>query len=257
MEFGLCGGPEIAETAKKAGLGYFEWTVTSFLQPRNQGSAFNDTLTEVKGASIPCPVVNVFIPGDLKITGPDVNELVLEEYLQTALERAEKSGVEIIVFGSGGARRIPENFDRSAAEKQIIKFARQLTGMAAKRNVKIALEPLNRGECNILNSVSECADLVRKIGHPNFRLLVDAYHWALENESSKAIVDAGDLIIHAHIATPANRLVPGAEPYDFSVFFEALRSAGYKGRLSIEARLDQSRIEVELRDAVTLMRKYA
>ena len=257
MKIGICGGPELVVLAENAGMDYFEWSVNALLQPRNSLESFMETLTQVKQLPLSCPVVNVFVPGDLKITGPDVNEQALEEYIQTALERAEMAGVEIIVFGSGGARSVPDNFERSTAMRQLTKFSRRLAQLASSRGVKIALEPLNRLECNIFTSVSECADFVREINHPNFRLLVDAYHWAKEGESTEAIVEAGDLLIHAHIATPENRLAPGNEDFDFGPFFEALKMAEYTGRLSIEARLNSSRIETELKQAVVLIHHFA
>ena len=253
MKIGVCGGPEIAGIAQNAGLEYFEWSVNAFLQPLNTLESFHRSLDQVRSASLPCPAVNVFIPGDLKITGPEVNDEALFNFVQTAMERSKMAEVEIIVFGSGGARRVPENFDRKIAYQQLIKFGRMAAQLAAVHGVRIAVEPLNRRECNILNSVAESAEYVREINHPNFRLLVDAYHWLLESESVQSILDAGDLLIHAHIATPTHRLPPGAEEHDFLPFFEALLSVGYEGRLSIEARLDESNKESQLANAVELI----
>jgi len=257
MEIGVCGGPELSGVAKKAGFSYFEWSVGAFLQPRYPEIQFLETLTRVNQEKFPCPVVNVFIPADLKITGPNVNDKALDDYIKTALERAKKAGVKIIVFGSGGARQVPNLFDRKTAWSQLINFSGRLSSLAVDQDVVIALEPLNKQECNILNSVSECAVLVREINHPNFRLLVDAYHWAKDGESPDAIVEAGDLLVHAHIATPVNRLAPGAEEFNFTPFFLALKTAGYTGRISVEARLDPSNLEVELINARELIDRYA
>jgi len=256
MKFGVCGSPAVAMSAQKAGLDYFEWTVGEFLQPRNDDPSFQRTLKEVKEAPLDCPIVNVFIPGDLKITGSFVDEEKLGDYVETSLLRAKFSGIKIIVFGSGGARRIPENYDLDLAYQQLLSFGQMVAAKAERYNVIIAVEPLNKQECNILNSVQECALYVREVNHPNFKLLVDAYHWLKEGESTNAIVDAGDLLVHAHIATPMNRLPPGAEKHDFSSFFGALKQSGYEGRLSIEARLDNENIEGELLKAIETIRTF-
>jgi sugar phosphate isomerase/epimerase len=256
MEIGVCGGPELASTAQMAGLDYFEWSVGAFLQPRNDPQFFHQSLQSVYDSPLSCPAVNVFIPADLKITGPKIDEVALENFVITALERAQRAEIDVIVFGSGGARRVPDGFDRQVAYQQLLQFGRMVAQQAQRYAVQIAVEPLNRNECNILNTLSECAQYVREIDHPNLRLLVDAYHWLLEKESPQSILAAGNLLIHAHIATPANRLPPGAEEFDFTPFFEALTNSGYTGRLSIEARLSETDLESELHRSAQLIRRF-
>jgi sugar phosphate isomerase/epimerase len=254
MRYGICGGPEIAEVAARTGFTYFEWTVGGFLQPLEDESAFQAALEKVRAAPLPCPAVNVFLPGSLKITGPEVDWEALDRYVRTAMERAQVAGVECIVFGSGGARRIPEGFSRVTAMEQLLQFGGMAAEHAAAHGVGIAVEPLNTRECNVLTSVQEAASYVRQVGRPSFRLLVDAYHWALEAESVDAIMSNGDLVAHAHIATPANRLPPGVEPYDFGPFLGALQQAGYQGRLSIEAKLVNP--DDDLHQAITTLRRF-
>ena len=52
---------------------------------------------------------NFFLPGNVKICGPDMSVDTVKEYVDGALKRASELGVGICVLGSGGARRIPEN----------------------------------------------------------------------------------------------------------------------------------------------------
>lgn len=259
MEIGICAGVEAAHLAAEAGADYFEWSVGAYLKPLNDTQSFTSVLSRVKNSPIPCPAVNVFIPGDLKITGPEVNFLALENYASVAFSRAREAGVKVIVFGSGGARRVPDGFERAKAEAQLVKFGKMLGRYAEGEGVTVAVEPLNRSECNILNTLDETAEYVRKVDLPAFRLLVDAYHWAKENEPEEIIVKNGDLLVHAHIATKANRLPPGGEEHDFTMFFKALKDANYSGRLSIEARLpdlaERSLFLEQVNSAVRLIRK--
>jgi len=171
MKFGVCGNPQAAQVAARAGFDYFEWSVAGLLKPREEESAFQAALDEVRQANLSCPAVNVFIPADLKITGPNANLALLESFVTIACQRAQRAGVETIVFGSGGARRIPDGFDRGEAWRQVVAFCRMLAPIAARNGVTIAVEPLNQAECNILTSVSECGQLVREIQHPAIRLL--------------------------------------------------------------------------------------
>ena len=69
-------------------------------------------------------------------------------------------------------------------------------------------------------------------------ILVDAYHWGVDNDSYNDIVIYGPFINHVHIATYTSRRPPGLEKCDFSLFFSALKDANYNGRISVEARWD-------------------
>lgn len=251
MKFGVCGGPDLARVAKACGFDYFEWSVGDLLHPREDESVFKAALTEARETGLPCPVVNIFIPGDLKITGPAVDGAALETYVATALRRAEQAGVERIVFGSGGARRIPDGFDRDSAWQQLVEFCRRLGPVAQRHGVIIAIEPLNLDECNVINTVAEGAQLARQTGHPNVRLLVDGYHWAKDHDTLAGIIDNADLLVHAHVANTGDRKPPHHHA-DCSPFFNALIRAGYKGRVSIEANISDP--QTELPEALEVMK---
>jgi len=235
MKIGLCTGFDGAAMAREAGFDYIEDTVGAVLKPLEPEEAFLPVLEEIKASPLPCPALNAFVPAHLKITGPDANLAALETYCATAFERARRAGVTMIVFGSGGARKVPEGWEHERARAQIVAFLRLVAPEALRRGVAIAIEPLNTGETNIINSVAEGAAIAREVDAPAIRLLVDSFHWSRENEPVSSIVEAADLLVHAHIATTKNRLIPGLEPEDFAPFFSALREANYAGRLSVEA----------------------
>ena len=238
MKLGVCAQPEAAEVLAAAGFDYIEVNVVRDLQPEVPDDALPAPPAALRDLPLPAPVANVFLPGALKLTGADVDPAAAERYVRTAFARAAAAGIAIIVFGSGAARRIPDDFDRERAWAQLVDFGRLIGPLAVDHGVTIAVEPLNYAECNVLNTVAESAAYVRDVDHPGVRLLVDAYHWARNEEPTNAIVAAGPLLVHAHIATYANRLAPGQEPCDFAPFFGALRNAGYAGALSVEARGD-------------------
>lgn len=254
MKFGVCGGPEMALAAKAAGYDYFEWSVGGLLHPREDESVFEAALAQVNATGFPCPAVNVFIPGDLKITGEQVDFSTLEYYVSTAMRRAQRAGVKVIVFGSGGARKIPEGFDRERGWNQLVQFGRMLGPTAGEYGVTVVVEPLNLTETNVINSVSEGARLVREVNHPNLRLLVDGYHWAKDSEAPDGILENGDLLAHAHVATVDGRRPP-REGDDCAVFFNYLRQVGYDGRVSIEGNVADPR--TELPAALEIMKRLA
>jgi sugar phosphate isomerase/epimerase len=212
-----------------------EWGVSKLLVPNESEDVFLAALEKVKAAKLPFEACTGFIPGDLKITGPEVDSAALEAYVTTAMTRARHAGVDTIVFGSGGARRIPDGFDPNEAHEQIVTFCRMVAPLAQDNGVTVVVEPLNTAQCNVLTSVAESADLVNEVDHPGLRLLADIYHMMRDDDPADDLSMHGHLLKHMHIATKDNRCVPGDEPCDFADHFKNLSDAKYDGRMSIEA----------------------
>ena len=254
MKYGVCGGPEMAQIAKDCGYDYFEWSVGDLLHPREDESVFEKALERAKSAGLPCEAANVFIPGDLKITGPAVDTPALQAYVTTALERAEKAGLDVIVFGSGGARRIPDGFDPTHAWQQLVEFCHWMGPVAQRHKVTIAIEPLNMTETNVITSAGEGAELARQANHPNIRLLVDGYHWAKGEDSIDGILDNASLLAHTHVATLEGRRPPRPGD-DCAPFFAILKRAGYNGRISIEGNIQNPAEELPV--ALKVMKALA
>ncbi len=255
MQFGVCCDPSLTAAARRAGFDYAEWSVGALLMPRAPRQDFLAALKQARAAALPYPVLNGFVPADLKITGQYVDASALKEYVTVAFERAEQAGVQIIVFGSGGARQVPDGFDAGEAHKQLAGFCAMFAPIALLHGVTVVVEPLNRLECNVLNTVAECAALVREVSHPALGLLTDAYHLLRDNDSLEDVAANGGILRHAHIATVPTRVAPGAEPCDFAPFFNALARGGYTGRVSIEGSIPAP--EKDLPVALNLMRGLA
>lgn len=231
---GVCSGLGNAERLKTAGADYIEEGVSGFLVPDKPDADFARKLALKNKTGLPMPAVNGFLPGRLTIVGPEAKHDEIIAWADTAFRRAARSGIRYIVFGSGAARRIPEGFSRERAEEQFIGLCRRLGPVAAEYGITVVIEPLNRGETNLINTVTEGAGIVRRVGHKNIRLLCDFFHMAQENESPQAIVDAGPYIKHCHIAERDRRTAPGVEGDDFRPYLRALKRIGYKGGISVE-----------------------
>ena len=235
MRFGYCCGPGDAVFAKSAGFDYYEWNVGGLLMPLADDAAFEAALAHAKAVALPCEALNVMVPGDLKITGPDANPAKLEAYAKTMCGRAKRAGIRRIVFGSGAARAVPAGFPMEKARGQIAAFLKMLAPFARDAGVVIVVEPLNKGETNIINSVAEGAEIVREVNDPNIRLLADAYHMQVDNEPMENLTRHIGLIAHAHVASREGRMPPGVVPCAaVQEFLTRLRDAGYDGRVSVE-----------------------
>ena len=223
------------EKAKKAGFDFIEVAVRNFTNMSDEDFAKFQAKTKELG--MPTPVANNFLPGELKVVGPAVDEAKIMEYVNKALDRAKLLGIKTIVFGSGGARKVPDGFDKEEAKKQLVAIAKKMAPEAKKRGIVIAVEPLQSRETNIINTAAEGLEWVKAVGHPNFALMVDFYHLSNEKEDPAILVKAGKQLKHIHIANPKGRVFPlTAEEYDYSGFFAQLKKAGYKGGISVEGK---------------------
>jgi sugar phosphate isomerase/epimerase len=225
------------EKAKAAGFDYVELATKDFARMSDED--FAKLLERHKAVGIPTPVANNFLPRELKIVGPDAEKGRPEQlaYVGKAFDRAKQLGIKVIVFGSGGARKVPDGFAKEDAWKQLVDFAKAIAPEAKKRGIVLAVEPLQRGETNTINSAAEGLKWVQEVKHPNFQLMVDFYHLSLENEDPAILVKAAKNIKHFHIANPKGRTFPqGADEYDYSGFFANLRKMGFRGGISVEAK---------------------
>lgn len=184
--------------------------------------------------------MNWFLPGsDIHVTGPEVAPARIRTYVETSLALAERFGAKVIVFGSPGARTVPDGFPRERAWMQLQDFLRTCGEVIDQHHygMVIGIEGLRRPETNIVNSVKEAASLARAVGHPKIRIIVDFYHLAFEHEDPDVVLAEKDLIVHTQISDPATRDFPTRADHEprYARFFANLAAIGYHGRISVEA----------------------
>jgi sugar phosphate isomerase/epimerase len=143
-------------------------------------------------------------------------------------------GIEIITYGSGGSRKIPDGFSKEEAQKQFIEILKGMGPLAAAQGVKVSIEPLRAQECNFLNNIREVAEMIRATNHPNIGITADLYHMVLGGDEPQHLDDNIDILHHFHIAEVKNRALPGVAGDDFRGWFKVLAKHGWKGRISIE-----------------------
>ncbi len=253
MRFGCCASLADAPLVRDAGFAYIELTVGTLMSAPDE-AGFRRVAHEIAALGLPVEACNVFIPATLPITGPQVAREPLWAYAATALQRMGEIGVRVCVFGSGGARSIPDNFDRAEAGDQLAAFLAHVEEQSARNNVRVVIEPLNRKESNIFNSVAESDEFARGRGLPGIGVLADLYHLSVEDEGFAGMRAAGDRLWHAHVAD-ADRSAPGeGTPTDYAGFFQTLQSMDYPGAISVEARW-RATVGDEVRGAETIDRE--
>ena len=242
MRFGMCmeGLRERVESFKEAGYDYVELTVGEIL-PEESEEKFAGVKEKIKKCPLRPEVFNCFIPGEIKVVGNKIDSSRLKNYLEVSIRRVAELSGKIIVFGSGGARKVPENFPFEKAYQQLIDFLNLAADIA--KNEGIVIEPLFKPASNIINLVKEGLQLTRDVNRKEIKLLADLFHMEEEDEPFTDLLAAKDYLAHIHIPVPVTEGVKlpsrsgtklKKRTYNHQDFFHYLKEINYQGRISVE-----------------------
>src|SRR3982751_5896452 len=110
MKFGVCCPIEQSHPAKAAGWDFVEIRVDQFIQGLIPDERWHGAKIAA-GSALPVIAANVLVPPVLKITGPKASIDRLRPYMSTVMGRSSGIGIKTLVFGSGGARNVPDGFE--------------------------------------------------------------------------------------------------------------------------------------------------
>jgi len=118
------------------------------------------------------------------------------------------------------------------AECRLLDSLRECAG--ENRSVRLVIEPINRYETDLLNTVDSALRFLERLAADNVGLLLDTFHMNIEEPSIlRSIESARDRLFHFHVAD-SNRWYPGAGHIDFESIIDTLDRVGYQDWLSAE-----------------------
>lgn len=116
-----------------------------------------------------------------------------------------------------------------------VSFHRRAGDHAAKKNVRFAVEALNRFECYFLTTMQQLSDHLDEVDHPHVKAMYDTFHSNIEEKDPVAAIKTiRKHMIHVHISEN-DRGTPGKGHVPWDATFKALKAAKYDGWLTIEA----------------------
>jgi hydroxypyruvate isomerase len=134
---------------------------------------------------------------------------------------------------------VPEGLTRAECEAVFIENARAACVVAAKRGVKLLLEPLNaRDVPGYLHSTSAGARrIIEAVGHENLYLQYDLYHMQImEGDLVEGIGRNLDVIGHIQFSSVPGRHEPQHGEVNMPYVFDQIDAMGYEGWLGAEYR---------------------
>ena len=119
--------------------------------------------------------------------------------------------------------------------KRSVEVLQRVAETAAKSDVILGLEVVNRYETNVLNTAAQGVEMCRRIGAPNVKVHLDVYHMNIEeSDIGQAIIETGPYLGYFHTGD-SHRGYLGSGSIDLAGAFRALVKANYQGPITFES----------------------
>ena len=158
------------------------------------------------------------------------------EIRERAVERVEeylKIGRELnsaVIIGSIKGK----TKDRQSGIRNFKDSLIRCAALADDIGTRLLIEPLNRYESNLVNTLEEVIELKGDIGSDQVGVMADTFHMNIEERSIyDSIIKAGDHLEHIHFAD-SNRHAPGQGHMDFKQIISALEEISYSSFITAE-----------------------
>ncbi len=126
----------------------------------------------------------------------------------------------------------PDTFQ--AQRQQMVEAVRRCAEYARTVGVRVAIEPINRYETNLIHTVGEALEFINEVGLDNLVVLADTFHMNIEETSMEdALRLAGKRLGYVHFVD-SNRLAAGHGHIDFKSLAAVLRQIGYNSYICAE-----------------------
>ncbi len=183
-------------------------------------------------------VVGAMGPGrDLVATSPEA-VATTQGYLRACVDLAAAVGAPAVCgpfYAQTGRVWRLDDADRAAAYDEWRTNLAPVVSYAGERGVRIGIEPLNRYETSLVNTVDQALTALAPLLGPTLGLALDSYHLNIEERSSAdAVRRAGEHLVHLQVCGN-DRGAPGGDQTDWPALVAALDDVGYAGPLVIES----------------------
>ena len=156
---------------------------------------------------------------------PKVREKAVER-VGAFVDFASMLGAKVIIGGIRG--KTGQGPPTEEEWRRFLRALEECVRLAERRRVTLLLEPINRYETNLVNTIKEAKEVISQIGSERLKILPDTFHMNIEEASMEgSLIEAGGLLGGLHVAD-SNRLAPGWGHIDFHSIGRALREVGFR-----------------------------
>ncbi|MBF4133397.1 sugar phosphate isomerase/epimerase family protein [Streptomyces albidoflavus] len=186
----------------------------------------------------PAAVIAVMPPGRELVRAGARTVQETQDYLRVCVDAAHALGAPAVagpVYSSVGRTGRLDEAARAEAYRQWREHLWPVLEHARDAGVRIAVEPLNRYETSLFNTVAQTLEGIGDLPGELIGLALDTYHQNIEERSLPgAVRQARGRIAHVQVCA-ADRGSPGADALDWPGFLAELVAGGWGGPLCIES----------------------
>ncbi|AXE76084.1 sugar phosphate isomerase/epimerase family protein [Streptomyces atratus] len=194
-------------------------------------------LLDASGLAV-AAVIAVMPPDRNLVRSDPLTVRVTQDYLRRCIDAAEAVNAPTVagpVYTAVGRTWRMDRAERTAAYEELRENLAPVVDHARAAGVRIAVEPLNRYETSLLNTVDQTLAALTGLPEHTIGLALDVYHQNIEERSlPDAVRRAAGRIVHVQVCAN-DRGAPGADSLDWPGFLAALTTSGYRGPLCIES----------------------
>ncbi len=180
----------------------------------------------------------VMAPGRDLTARDEATTRTTQDYLRSCIEAAAAIGGSIVagpIYSPTGVTGAISDAERAAVIERLADNLGPVLDHADNYAVQLALEPLNRFETSLFNTVDQAIVLLKRVNRPTLGLLLDTFHMNIEERDiAAAMRRAGPYLIHFH-ASGNDRGTPGHDSIDWDAVRDVLDELDYAGVVSIES----------------------
>ena len=159
-------------------------------------------------------------------------------YIRELVDFGAKIGAKVVagpMYASVGKARMTTPAEKEQQWSWAVETMKIAADYAGEHGIRLAIEPLNRFETDMINTVEQGLDLIDRIGMDNVGFLLDTFHMNIEESNIPAAIRAAKGKLFDFHTCSNNRGTPGEDNFNWAAIKEAIRDIGYDDYCTIES----------------------
>lgn len=178
------------------------------------------------------------------------------DYLKSVMDVMAEVNTPVLagpLYSAVGRAEPTEENEYKKQWETVVSHLKTLADYAKQRNIRLAIEPLNRYETDFINTCGQAMKMVKDVSSDAITVHLDTYHMNIEEKDpAKAILAAGDRLGHFH-ACGCDRGTPGNDHIRWDTIVPALKQIKYDGSVVIESFTTDVKV---IAKAASIWRKF-